>query len=288
VGLPKPGLRILVDYPTTVIRTVIPSRSGDPVVVAAFSHKRTPLFNCNNPPIYVESDLRLACRTVSDSEWPWLPWRGRVGAYGALRHPWRILLGGGGWQLIYLPMSSPDWFTTLDREESQPRSTLTPPGAPMYFRLRALSHSPETVHLANQINLCPGLPEQMRYDFLQHSGALVKRRNTGWARKAAENEADLALVMEAYNLNAMLNLDLAQSDAGREGLTFPRPQSCHVGGRGFEPRRPRHLCSTFSLPFQIFAAMPLATPCDINRHQMPQYSGRTVAATVALDRWADR
>jgi hypothetical protein len=95
----------------------------------------------------------------------------------------------------------PDWFTGLDREESEPRSTLTPPGAPVYFRLRTLSHSPDTVHLANRMNLFPGLPEQMKYDFLRHSGALVKHRTTGWARRPRENEADLALVMEAYNLS---------------------------------------------------------------------------------------
>jgi hypothetical protein len=67
--------------------------------------------------------------------------------------------------------------------------------------LRALSHSPETVHLANRMNLFPRLPEQMKYDFLRHSGALAKRRITGWARRPRENEADLALVSDAYNLS---------------------------------------------------------------------------------------
>ena len=71
----------------------------------------------------------------------------------------------------------------------------------MYFRLRALSHSPETVHIANRMNLFPGLPDQMKYDFLRHSGAVVKRRTTGWARRPRENEADLALVSDAYNLS---------------------------------------------------------------------------------------
>jgi hypothetical protein len=71
----------------------------------------------------------------------------------------------------------------------------------MYFRLRTLSHSPDTVHLANRMNLFPGLPEQMKYDYLRHSGALVKRRATGWARRPPDNEADLALVMAAYNLS---------------------------------------------------------------------------------------
>ena len=56
-------------------------------------------------------------------------------------------------------MSSLEWFTTLDRDESQPRSALTPPGAPIYFRLRTLSHSTDTVHLANQIIVgCCWLP----------------------------------------------------------------------------------------------------------------------------------
>ena len=71
----------------------------------------------------------------------------------------------------------------------------------MYFRLRTLSHSQETVHLANQMNLFPGLPDQMRDDFLRHSGALVKRGTTGWARRPREDEADLALVSDAYNLS---------------------------------------------------------------------------------------
>jgi hypothetical protein len=71
----------------------------------------------------------------------------------------------------------------------------------MYFRLRTLSHSPDTVHLANRMNLFPGLPEQMKYDYLRHSGALAKRRTTGWARRPRENEADLALAMDAYNLS---------------------------------------------------------------------------------------
>ena len=78
---------------------------------------------------------------------------------------------------------------------------MTQPGAPMYFRLRTLSHSPDTVHLANRVNLYPHLPDQMKYDFLRHSGALVKRGTTGWARRPRENEADLALVMDAYNLS---------------------------------------------------------------------------------------
>jgi hypothetical protein len=71
----------------------------------------------------------------------------------------------------------------------------------MYFRLRTLSHSPEAVHLVNQINLYPHLPDQMKYDYLRHSGALAKRRTTGWARRPRENEADLALVMGVYDLS---------------------------------------------------------------------------------------
>src|ERR1035437_3707908 len=94
-----------------------------------------------------------------------------------------------------------DWFTDLDRDESVPRSTLTPPGAPMYFRLRTLSHSPDTVHLANQMNFYPHLPNQMKHDFLRHSGALAKRRTTGWARPPREDQADMALVSDAYNLS---------------------------------------------------------------------------------------
>jgi hypothetical protein len=41
----------------------------------------------------------------------------------------------------------------------------------------------------------------LKYDFLRHSGALVKRRTTGWAPKPRENDADLALVMAVYNLS---------------------------------------------------------------------------------------
>ena len=71
----------------------------------------------------------------------------------------------------------------------------------MYCRLRALSHCRETVHLANRMNLYPGLPDHMKYDFLRHSAALAKRRTTGWARRPRENDADLALVSDAYNLS---------------------------------------------------------------------------------------
>ena len=119
----------------------------------------------------------------------------------------------------------PDWFTALDREDPVPRSTLTPPGAPVYFRLRTLSHSPDAVHLVNQINLYPGLPGQMKYDFLRHSGALSKRRTTGWARRPPENEADLALVMDAYNLSrskarqALRILKPEQVEALRESMS---------------------------------------------------------------------
>jgi NACalpha-BTF3-like transcription factor len=71
----------------------------------------------------------------------------------------------------------------------------------MYFRLRTFSHSPDAMHLANRMNLYPHLPDQIKYDFLRHAGALAKRRTTGWVRRPPENEADLALVMDAYNLS---------------------------------------------------------------------------------------
>ena len=114
-----------------------------------------------------------------------------------------------------------DWFAALDCEESEPRSTLTPPGAPMYFRLRTLSHSPDTVHIANGMNLFPGLPDQMKYDFLRHSGALVKRRTTGWARRPRENAVDLALVMEAYNLS---------ENKARKALRILKPEQLEALG----------------------------------------------------------
>lgn len=102
-------------------------------------------------------------------------------------------------------MSSPtpalDWFADPDCEEREPRSTLTPPGGPVYFRLRRLSHCRETALVANQMNFYSDLPEQMKYDYLLHSGAMEKHRTTGWARRPRENEADLALVMDAYNLS---------------------------------------------------------------------------------------
>src|ERR1035437_3257431 len=47
----------------------------------------------------------------------------------------------------------------------------------------------------------PHLPNQMKHDFLRHSGALAKRRTTGWARPPREDQADLALVSDAYNLS---------------------------------------------------------------------------------------
>jgi hypothetical protein len=85
----------------------------------------------------------------------------------------------------------------------------------MYFRLRTLSHFPAAVHVANQMNLYPHLPDQMKHDFLRHSGALVKRRTTGWARRPRENEADLALVMDAYNLS---------KDKARQTLRILKPE----------------------------------------------------------------
>src|ERR1017187_8402504 len=127
----------------------------------------------------------------------------------------------------------PDWFTALDREDPVPRSTWVPPGSPMYFRLRALSHSPETVHIANRMNLFPGLPDQMKYDFLRHSGAVVKRRTTGWARRPRENEADLALVSDACNLStpkarqALRILTPEQGEGRRDWLS-----QGSLGGRG--------------------------------------------------------
>jgi hypothetical protein len=91
----------------------------------------------------------------------------------------------------------------------------------MYFRLRTLSHSPDTVHIANGMNLFPGLPDQMKYDFLRHSGALVKRRTTGWARRPRENAVDLALVMEAYNLS---------ENKARKALRILKPEQLEALG----------------------------------------------------------
>jgi hypothetical protein len=94
-----------------------------------------------------------------------------------------------------------DWFASLDFEEAKPRSGLTPPGPPIRLRLRTLSHCEATVFLANRLNSCSSITEQMRYDFLLHSGGLAKRRTTGWGRRPRENEDDLGLVMEAYNFD---------------------------------------------------------------------------------------
>lgn len=78
---------------------------------------------------------------------------------------------------------------------------MTPPGPPIPLRLRSLSHNPETALLASEMNRYPDLPEQLRYDFLLHSGALAKRRTTGWGRRKPENEADLELVGAYYNMS---------------------------------------------------------------------------------------
>jgi len=95
----------------------------------------------------------------------------------------------------------PDWFADLDREEPEPRSALTPPGPAIPLRLRTLSHCRETVFLANQLNACSAITAQMCFDFLFHAGGLEKRRTTGWGRRPRENQADLELVMEVYNLS---------------------------------------------------------------------------------------
>ena len=94
-----------------------------------------------------------------------------------------------------------EWFAGLDREEPEARSEARPPGPPIPLRLRTLSHSRDTIFPASLMNLYPHLPDQMRYDFLLHSGALAKRRTTGWARRPRENQADLELVGAAYNLS---------------------------------------------------------------------------------------
>jgi hypothetical protein len=96
----------------------------------------------------------------------------------------------------------------------------------MYFRLRTLSHSPDTVHLANRINFYPGLPDQMKDDFLRHSGAVVKRRTTGWARRPRENQADLTLVMDAYNLS---------ENKARKALRILKPEQLEALGDWMRP-----------------------------------------------------
>ena len=113
--------------------------------------------------------------------------------------------GDGPSNAVYLSQmpSSPfpsDWFADLEFEEQEPRSGLIPPGPAIPLRLRTLSHCQETVFLANRLNACSTITAQMRYDFLFHAGALEKRRTTGWGRRRRENEADLELVMTAYNL----------------------------------------------------------------------------------------
>src|ERR1039457_5810086 len=80
----------------------------------------------------------------------------------------------------------------------------------------------------------------VRPDFLLHSGALVRRRTTGWARRPRENEADLTLLMDLYDLSRTktrralktLRPDKRSSEAVRRSSATRRlPEYDNVGSR---------------------------------------------------------
>src|ERR1039458_5685701 len=200
-------------------------------------------------------------------------------------------------------MSSLEWFTTLDRDESQPRSALTPPGAPIYFRLRTLSHSTDTVHLANQIivgccwlpgsaspahrrqreqRVSPGLSKkEFSLESLQQSVAfvagLVRRARLCWCRCCRSGPPCAALRAAVCRFGKpLLPLDCAAA------LRVPPLLLCAgAGGPGAAERRRRSWCP-------VISALPLVDSLPLPVEPLPRVVCRTrcPAAPRALSRRA--
>jgi hypothetical protein len=81
---------------------------------------------------------------------------------------------------------------------------------------RGLSYFPDTVLFANEMNMHPGLPPKMQYDFLKN-GIRAKKRFSKW-QKQTDNTADVELIMLHLSCN---------SHYAREVLGVYTPKALH-------------------------------------------------------------
>jgi hypothetical protein len=76
---------------------------------------------------------------------------------------------------------------------------------PAFMVSRALSHYPDTVLIANEINKYPNLDNKLKYDFLLNIVKARKRPFVKWAKRV--EPIDLAAIMEYYGYSDAKALD---------------------------------------------------------------------------------